>query len=89
MSSPHDDFDRVLAAASPDALELARQLLAEAGIPSLAHGPDFDVAQLGSAAHNVLRRQDLFVPKGEGERARALLREAWGEDSVPRPADID
>lgn len=86
MSSSYGDFDLVLEAATPADLELARQLLQDAGIPSLAHGPDFDVARLGSAAHGMVRRQNLYVPKGERERARAVLREAWGEDSVPGAA---
>jgi hypothetical protein len=79
MGSPSEDFDRILTAADSVTIQLARDILAAAGIPSLAHGPDFDVAELGRAAHDVMRRQDLYVPRGAGERSLDLLEEAWGE----------
>ena len=62
--------------------ELAKNLLGEAGIPVIAHGPDFDVAELGSFAHNMLRGTNLFVRSSELERAREILREAWGDDAL-------
>lgn len=76
------DFDLVLEAATPTELVLARQLLEDAGIPSMAHGPDFDVAELGAAAHSIVRRQSLYVPKDAGERARAILRDAWSGQTL-------
>ncbi|MFT5052368.1 MAG: hypothetical protein ACI8QZ_003801 [Chlamydiales bacterium] len=59
--------------------ELARNLLTEAGIPCLSQGPDFDVAELGRAAHDMLRGQNIYVPAAALERARAILDEAWGD----------
>jgi len=80
MPAPLHKFDLLLAA--PDAVEaeLARGILAAHGIPCLLHGQDRDFAELGCAAHRVASRPDLYVPKGAGERARALLDEAWGEE---------
>ena len=64
--------------------EMAKELLAGQGIPSIMHGPDFDVAELGRAAHAVSRHPDLFVPKGTKVAARAILAEAWGEERLTR-----
>jgi len=85
MGSPSKDFERVLAAADPVTIELARGILSGAGIPSLAHGPDFDVAELGRAAHDVMRHQDLYVPRGELTRSLDLLEEAWGKRPSTAP----
>jgi hypothetical protein len=62
-------------------IELARNLLDAEGIPSIAQGPDFDVAELGRLAHGVVRRQDLLVPRSALSRARDVLRAAWGEET--------
>ncbi len=72
--------DKALLIEGADGIEvaLARNLLAEAGIPCVVHGPDFDVAELGRAAHDMLRGQNVFVPASALERARALLEAAWG-----------
>lgn len=82
MSRPRDDFAVLIASAGPVDTDQARQLLAERGIPSLVHGPDFDVAELGTAVHQTVRGADLLVPCEALERALAVLREAWGEDRV-------
>lgn len=63
-------------------IELARQLLESAGIPSLAHGPDFDVAEFGRAMHDNVRHQDLYVPQTALVRATEVLAEAWGKHGV-------
>jgi hypothetical protein len=83
MAKPSEEFDRVLTGADPVQIELARGILEDAGIPCLEHGPDFDMAELGRAAHDVLRHQDLFVPRGQGERALDLLEAAWGRRPDP------
>ena len=75
MGRPRDDFDLLLKAPHPVEAEVARGMLAEAGIPTLVHGADFDLAELG-AAHALLRRADVYVPRGERSRARAVLSEA-------------
>jgi len=82
MKSLHPEFDLLLVAVDPIEGEMARNLLEKAGIPSLLHGPDFDMAELGGAAHYALRHPDLFVPKGARERARGVLVDAWGEARV-------
>lgn len=78
----------LLEAARPVEAELAKRLLEEAGIPYMTGGPDFDVAELGTAMHMNVRGVDILVPTKELERARQLLAEAWdgplpGEDSLP------
>ena len=72
----------LLAAPDPVEAELARGLLEGAGIPSMFHGPDMDMAELGVAAHAGFTRPDLLVPAAALESARAILKEAWGDDSL-------
>lgn len=88
MSSPYRDYDLLLEAPSPVDAALAKDLLAEQGIPSYLHGRDRDMAELGAGVHNALTRPDLFVPKGAREKARAILDEAWNErELVEAPAE--
>ena len=77
---------RLLEALDGVTAELARALLAERGVPSVLHGPDFDLAELGRAAHTAVRGTDLFVPLAARERAEAILREAWGDEVWERYA---
>jgi hypothetical protein len=79
VSSTRSDFDLLLAAPDPTEADLARNLLEAAGIPSMLQGQDRDLAELGASSHSAISRPDLYVPKGSLERARAILREAWGE----------
>jgi len=60
--------------------DLARNLLETAGIPVFLDSPDFDVAELGVAAHGVLRGMSVYVPASALERSRKILDEAWGKD---------
>jgi hypothetical protein len=80
VSSIRNEFDLLLAAPDPVEADLARNLLQAAGIPSLLQGQDRDLAELGSSSHSAISRPDLYVPKGALERARAILREAWGAE---------
>ncbi len=80
--SPDAEISVLLAAPDSVRAELARSLLEEAGIPSLLHGPDMDMAELGVAAHAGFTRPDLLVPTAALEAARELLEEAWGEGSL-------
>jgi hypothetical protein len=82
MGAPADGFVRLLAA--PDAVEaeLARDLLASEGIPSMLHGQDRDLAELGQAIHMRISRPDVYVPAPELERARRLLVETWDRDAL-------
>ena len=82
MASSRSQFDLLLPAVDSVTADLAQDLLKSQGIPSTLLGPDFDVAELGSAVHRALRHQDLFVPRGARAAARGVLVEAWGEVSV-------
>jgi putative intracellular protease/amidase len=68
---------------------MAASLLEDAGIPCMQHGPDFDMAEFGSAAHAMLRGTSLLVPHSALQRAQEELdRAGWGvtldtEDSEP------
>ena len=45
MQKMSDEFDVLLPAVDPIEGDLARELLDESGIPSMLHGPDFDMAE--------------------------------------------
>jgi hypothetical protein len=82
MASTRSEFALLLAAPDPVEADLAKDLLSSAGIPCMLHGPDRDFGELGAAAHSVLIRPDLLVPKSALARARALLRETWDGASL-------
>jgi len=71
----------LLSAPDPVKGELARNLLEEAGIPSMFHGPDRDIAELGTAVHMAFTRPDLLVPASALEQACEILQEAWGAEA--------
>lgn len=79
MGTNDQDYALLLEAAPPLNTDLAKQLLAEAGIPAIVQGPDFDVAELGVVAHQMLRGANLYVSKPDLARAREILVQAWGE----------
>lgn len=68
-------------------LVLAKNVLEVAGIPCMIHRPDFDVAELGLAAHDQIRGGVLVVPRALLERARAALDEAWGPEGPAAPEE--
>ena len=74
MSSTRSDFALLLAAPDPVEADLARGLLAAAGIPSMLQEQD-----LGATVYLGLgvSRPDVLVPRSALGRARDLLREAW------------
>jgi len=78
MPPSADDHDLLLDTVDKTTADLAKSLLEAAGIPTLFHGPDFDVAELGAAAHQTSRGVSVYVPKGASERAQAVLDAAWG-----------
>jgi len=84
VNNYRDEFDTVLRAVDYVEGELARELLESAGIPSLVHGADFDVAELGVVSHAQIRHADLLVPRGAHASARAVLVAAWGEEAVAK-----
>lgn len=80
---PAHDPDHALLLDTVDATtaDLACDLLDGAGIPYLRHAPDFDVAELGAAAHAAVRGVSVLVPRSALEDARTLLDDAWGPDA--------
>jgi len=80
MTTKDDDFALLLEGVNTIEAGLAKNLLETAGIPSMTQGPDFDMAEMGRAAHDMVRGQDLYVPAAALERARAVLDEAWGTE---------
>jgi len=80
MGRLQDEYAVLLEQADLVELELAKGLLIEAGIPWIAHGPDFDVAELGYSAHSTIRGRAILVPHDALEQARKVLRDAWGRD---------
>jgi hypothetical protein len=79
MSSIEKDHAQLLDTVSKVTADLACEILKGAGIPTLQHGPDFDMAELGSAAHDSARGVSVFVPHSALDRAREILAETWGE----------
>ncbi|GEM_PF-1448905 len=80
MKSYDEEFAVLLEGINGIQAGMASSLLESAGIPSMQHGPDFDVAEFGGAAHAMLRGTNLLVPPSALERARQVLAQAgWGE----------
>jgi hypothetical protein len=82
MSSPGSDFALLLARPQLTELEMARELLASAGIPSLVHGVDRGFAEDVITGQNIVAGPDLYVPRSAIERARSLLDEAWDASAL-------
>lgn len=83
MKQPNEGFAVLAEGLNGVSLALAKNVLEVAGIPCLVDGPDFDVAELGRAAHDQVRGGVLLVPRPLLARARAALEAAWG----PRGAE--
>jgi|Wag4MinimDraft_6_1082665.scaffolds.fasta_scaffold08573_2 hypothetical protein len=79
MKRPSEEYATAAKAVTALEAEMARQLLADAGLPCLVHGPDFDRAELG-ASHGMVRRVDVLVAPADADKARAVLDQAWGPD---------
>jgi len=78
-SSIHmSDHSLLLSASSYVELELARNLLDQAGIPCFVDGHPFNALEDPGRQWSGTRR-DLFVPRSKLDRARELLKSAWGE----------
>lgn len=78
MTRMDQDYARVLTGVDRLVGEMAKNLLAEAGIPALLHGPDFDVIELGAYAHSRLRGLEVYVPRAAEALAKEVLEEAFG-----------
>ena len=81
-SSPRQEYALLLDTEDMLRVDLATSVLAEKGIPSFQHAPDFDVAELGTAVHGMVRGSSLFVPAQALDAARQALAEAWGEEEL-------
>ncbi len=79
MPKMDDEYALVLDGVDKMMADMAQGLLREAGIPSLLHGADFDVAELGIAAHSTIRGIGVYVPMEAFDKASEILAEAWGE----------
>jgi hypothetical protein len=78
MTRMDQDYARVLSGVDKLVGEMAKNLLAEAGIPALLHGPDFDVIELGAYAHSNLRGLEVYVPRAAEAQAKEVLADAFG-----------
>jgi hypothetical protein len=85
MTGLDQDYARVLSGIDPLTGEMARNLLAEAGIPSLVTGPDSNAAEDGALLHNRVRTLAVFVPRTAEALARDVLDEAFGGERSPDP----
>jgi Putative prokaryotic signal transducing protein len=82
MTSPRDEFALLLAAPNPIEVDMAQELLASAGIPSVLHGDERLNLDSIAGSWRVSKRPDLLVPKSALERARAVLKEAWDKSAL-------
>jgi hypothetical protein len=82
MSSNSSEFDLLLEAPTSVEADMAREILAQEGIPTFMHGKDRDLAELGAAVHSAYTRPNLFVPKGRRAEAQAILDEAWDKSAL-------
>lgn len=79
MGTIREDFALLLDTVDTLTAEHACRVLADAGIPTYRHTPDFDVAELGAAAHDMLRGVSVLVPNEALERAREVVERELGE----------
>ncbi len=83
MTTLDEEFCLLLEGVPQLEAELARGVLEAADIPCLIQGPDFDVAELGVAAHGALRGTNVYVPRQAEAAARKALEHAWPEEKAP------
>jgi hypothetical protein len=74
-----EDRALLMEAANYVEIQMIKGLLKDAGIPCVVEGPDFDMAELGRAAHDMIRGQSIYVPASALERAKAVVEAAWGD----------
>lgn len=81
MKRNEDEFALLLEGVNGIEAGMAKSLLAAEGIPCLVQGPDFDVAELGRAVHDMARGTNLFVPRQALVRAQRILdAAAWTQE---------
>lgn len=88
MAKIDEEYALVLEHVDKTVADMARNLLEQEGIPTLLHGPDFDIAELGLAAHSQVRGVGVYVPRTAFDRASEVLAEAWG-DLEGEPKEVD
>jgi hypothetical protein len=89
MTRMDQDYALVLSGVDRLVGEMAKNLLAEAGIPALLHGPDFDVIELGAYAHSRLRGLEVYVPRTAEALAKEVLEDAFGGEVPSGASDAD
>jgi hypothetical protein len=82
MTSPRNDLDLLLRSPNLVECEMAQELLAAAGIPSLLH--PVDSREAFALSRHPFDAPDLYVPRGMHDRAEAVLREAWTDESLEK-----
>ena len=82
MKKMDEEFALLLEAVDATEAGLAQSLLKAEGIPCVIQGPDFDVVELGRAAHDSARGTNVYVPHAAYEQAQTILKLAWG-DAAP------
>ncbi len=82
MRAATADFDLLLDGSDETTARLAQHVLDEAGIPSLIAERPSETIYHAYGLRSPDARVDLFVPKGERERAASLLRETWDRDAL-------
>lgn len=87
MTDDRTDVSVLLEGVTSYEARMVKTLLEDVQIPCLFDGPDFDVAELGRAAHDNLRGVTILVPSAALGRARERLAEAWPDASSHAPAD--
>jgi hypothetical protein len=83
MTRLDQDYARVLSGIDPLTGEMAKNLLLEAGVPSLVTGPDYNTAEAGALRYNHARTLAVFVPRAAEALARDVLDEAFGGEELP------
>lgn len=87
MSDDRNDVSVLVKGVNSYEARMVKTLLEDVGVPCMFEGPDFDVAELGRAAHDNFRGVDVLVPTAALERARARLAEAWPDAGAHAPSE--
>jgi hypothetical protein len=77
-----NEFDLLLEAPDPTTAKLAEDVLAQAGIPSMLQENASDTIHLAYGLRSPEARPNLLVPKGQRDRALAVLREMWDREAL-------
>jgi hypothetical protein len=82
MGSKNSEFDLLLEAPDSTTAKLAQDVLEQAGIPSMLAENASDTIHHAYGLRSLDARPNLFVPKGQRDRALSLLRETWDREAL-------